>query len=118
MTTSKVVPKDQAGEGDLYFDEDNQLHGKGIIRTEEICTSCDKMFIMKVDFAINGNHVLVCPHCGHQHFRVIEDGIVTGDRWDSSMEHVEVSDDSTWSDTTINAKSTAVFQHIRERWLR
>lgn len=114
---SQVVSKDKAGDGDLFFDEEGGLHGKGIIRTDEICTSCKKMFIMKVDFNVNGNHTMVCPHCGHQHCRVIKDGKVTGDRWDSSMEHVEVSKDSMWSDRTVGAKTSAVFQHLRERWL-
>lgn len=113
---SQVVDKDDAIEGDLFFEEDGSLHGKGIVRTDEQCTNCDKTFVMKVDFSLNGNHVMVCPHCGHQHCRVIVNGEVTGDRWDSRWEAVEIPQDSIWSDTNVGAKTSAAFQHIREKW--
>jgi len=42
------------------------------------------MFVQfDLDFEIDGNHVLECPECGHEHCRVITDGKITGDRWDS-----------------------------------
>jgi len=35
-----------------------------------------------MDMALNGNHEIYCPECGHVHCRVVKDGIVTEDRWD------------------------------------
>jgi len=32
---------------------------------------------------LNGNHVLTCPNCKHEHCRVVRDGKVTDIRWDS-----------------------------------
>ena len=112
---SQLVDKDQAKDGDLYFDGD-KLCGKGVVRTEESCSNCHKLMIFTVNFDLNGDHVVVCPHCGHQHCRIIKDGVVTGDRWSSRSESVEVPKDSIWDNTNIGAKSVAAYQHIREKW--
>jgi len=45
-------------------------------RTDVHCHACSKMFIAKIDFQIDGNHIIVCPHCGHEHFRVIQKGVI------------------------------------------
>ena len=47
------------------------------------CHSCDRTVIFKLDMKLNGNHIITCPHCKHEHCRVVEDGIVTSDRWDT-----------------------------------
>jgi hypothetical protein len=47
------------------------------------CHNCDKYVQFSIDTELNGNHVLNCPNCGHEHCRVVKDGIITGDRWDS-----------------------------------
>ena len=36
-----------------------------------------------MDMSLNGNHVLTCPKCGHQHCQVVVDGKITEDRWQS-----------------------------------
>lgn len=33
-----------------------------------------------LDDTMTGNFIIVCGHCGHEHFRVIEKGVVTSDR--------------------------------------
>lgn len=35
-----------------------------------------------MDLSLNGNHVLKCPNCGHEHCRVVKDGVITDIRWD------------------------------------
>lgn len=58
--------------------------------TQELyCTNCSATirFITKPN--VNGNKIIVCDECGHQHCRVVVDGIVTGDRWDSRSESVD-----------------------------
>jgi len=52
------------------------------MKTELHCHECNKFFQVEFDDTINGNHVVNCPNCQHEHCRVIKDGIVTGDRWD------------------------------------
>lgn len=35
-----------------------------------------------MDLELDGNHVLNCPNCGHQHCRVVKKGEITDIRWD------------------------------------
>jgi hypothetical protein len=51
--------------------------------TEIHCHECDGYIRFALDKGKNGEHVVVCPKCGHEHCRVIKDGVVTGDRWSS-----------------------------------
>ena len=44
-----------------------------------------------IDLSLNGNHVLKCPNCGHEHCHVVKDGVITEDRWDSRNETYPVS---------------------------
>ncbi len=53
-----------------------------IERQELHCHACDMYVQFNMDMELNGNHVLECPNCGHEHCRVVKDGIITGDRWD------------------------------------
>lgn len=55
-------------------------HGKHI--SIELCPECNNNMRIELDLNLNGNHVIECPHCGHEHCRVIENGKITGVRWD------------------------------------
>jgi hypothetical protein len=35
-----------------------------------------------IDASLDGNHVLNCPNCGHEHCRVVKKGVITDIRWD------------------------------------
>lgn len=52
-------------------------------RTEMFCHNCQNDFTVEFDYSLNGNHVVKCPHCGHEHCRVIKNGEITDDRWDT-----------------------------------
>lgn len=52
-------------------------------RQELHCHNCDKHVQFNIDLSMNGNHVLKCPNCGHEHCRVVKDGIISDIRWDS-----------------------------------
>ena len=52
-------------------------------RNELHCHACDKYVQFIVDQSLDGNHVLNCPNCGHEHCRVVKNGLITGERWDS-----------------------------------
>jgi DNA-directed RNA polymerase subunit RPC12/RpoP len=54
------------------------------MRTQLYCHACSGYFNVDFDESLNGNHVVNCPKCGHEHYRVIKDGVVTEDRWNSS----------------------------------
>ena len=108
-------------DGELELDGFN-LKGKGIVRTEEKCSECSKVIVAKINFDVNGNHRIICPHCGHVHFRVVKDGVMTGDRWSMKdrkghEDWVDAPTETMWSAETENIKTTSAHQHIRERFL-
>jgi hypothetical protein len=51
--------------------------------TEIHCHNCNGYIRFTLDKSKNGNHILNCPKCGHEHCRVVRDGIVTDERFDS-----------------------------------
>lgn len=54
------------------------------VRRQEIhCHACGQYVQFEIDLGLNGNHVLNCPNCGHEHCRVVKDGVITEDRWAS-----------------------------------
>jgi hypothetical protein len=46
-------------------------------RQEIHCHACDKWVQFIIDVAMDGNHVLNCPNCNHEHCRVVKDGKIT-----------------------------------------
>jgi len=50
----------------------DHLTFKGEQRTVFQCTECNKGIVALLDYDIDGNHVIECPHCGHEHCRVIK----------------------------------------------
>jgi hypothetical protein len=59
------------------------LNEDTVERQELHCHACDRYVQFDIDLALNGNHVLNCPNCGHEHCRVVKDGKITDERWDS-----------------------------------
>lgn len=46
------------------------------------CTgSCQKFFDIKLSTSLSGNFRIVCPACGHVHYREVKEGKITGVRW-------------------------------------
>ena len=73
--------------------------------TEMYCHDCRNNFTAELDMDINGNHEIECPHCGHVHYRVVEDGRVTDDRYRSSMGMVQAN---TWTVTSSSGSNVYV----------
>lgn len=87
------------------------------VRTDLHCTECSSNFIAQLDMGLDGNHVVECPYCGHEHCRVIEAGVVTGDRWDSRLQRVSVRQRSVWKSPSQPMVTSVASVFIRERWL-
>ncbi len=49
---------------------------------ELYCHACNGYVQFELDLALDGNHVLECPNCGHEHCRVVKNGVITDARWD------------------------------------
>jgi len=59
---------------------------------EFTCTECHKIFDFNLNVALNGNYRIHCPNCGHIHYRVVENGKITDDRFPDRSETILVED--------------------------
>lgn len=88
---------------------------KGVVRTDMYCHDCGKVYVAALNFDLEGNHIVLCPRCGHQHCRVIEKGVVTGTRWDSRYKRVDVGSESVWG--AEGMKTSVASKFLRDKWL-
>lgn len=94
-------------------------------RTDMSCHNCSKQFVALLDYRENGNHICYCPHCGHEHFRVIKDGKITEERWNSQYgniddkERVGIRARRVWKvdGDVLAGRTSAVSDFLRQRWL-
>jgi len=96
-----------------------ETYAEGIVKTNLDCHSCSKVFIAKLNHDLDGNHQIICPYCGHEHWRVLRKGCVTGDRWGSQNGlNRKVSTERMWSDRTVGIETNTAAEHIRRTWLQ
>jgi DNA-directed RNA polymerase subunit RPC12/RpoP len=69
------------------------------IEVEFWCTNCSHYIYVKINTGLEGNHIVVCPNCHHKHYRFVQSGVITGDRWNEG---------SCVADEIIPMKSAAV----------
>ena len=54
-----------------------------MIEKQELhCHACLRYVQFEIDVEVNGNYTLDCPNCGHEHCRVVNNGVITDVRWD------------------------------------
>ena len=51
------------------------------VRCELYCHDCGRYVQFTIDAGLNGKHVLNCPNCDHEHYRVVRGGRITAERW-------------------------------------
>jgi hypothetical protein len=74
-------------------------------RRQEIhCHGCNQWVQFVLDLSMNGNHVLHCPECQHEHCRVVKDGLITDVRWDSR-------NGPTFNVTTVTTSNTQMYSY-------
>lgn len=87
------------------------------VRTDMNCTNCSKNFVATLDMSLDGNHIVECPYCGHEHCRVIKDGKVTGERWESRGQRINVSKRLVWKSDAQPVYTSTAAAFIRDSWL-
>lgn len=99
------------------------LKREGLVRTDLDCHGCSEQglpnkFIATINHDLNGNHEIQCPRCGHIHYRVIQDGVVTSERYKSGYPTHKVERLDLWraEDKPIVASTASAF--IRDLWLQ
>jgi hypothetical protein len=53
------------------------------VRQELYCHECQQYVQFDIDVSLNGKHIITCPNCGHEHCRVVTNGVITEERWES-----------------------------------
>lgn len=51
------------------------------IEVEFWCAECKHYTYVRLNLGLNGNHVMNCPNCGHKHYRLVQRGVITSDRF-------------------------------------
>lgn len=106
--------------------EDSYLYGRksGIVRTDVYCHNCSRNFIAHIDYDLDGDHVVECPRCGHEHFRKIAAGVVTESRFNaanrpdsSTTLHRDRQERGMWKSNSVPMETATVQHFLRERWL-
>lgn len=87
------------------------------VRTDMYCHDCGKNFVAVIDFSLDGNHEIHCPWCAHKHFRVVEKGIVTGERYSSDHETHTVGRRQVWKSACQPIMTSTASAFIRDLWL-
>lgn len=99
----------------------DHLTHDGEVKTSLYCHECSKNFVALLDYSIDGNHTIECPHCGHGHCRVIVKGKITDDRWSSTYGSDKDKDGirarRVWKSDVLKAQTTSASEFIRQRWL-
>lgn len=93
---------------------------EGRVKTDMHCHACGNNFVAEIDYSLNGNHVVECPHCRHEHCRVIKDGVVTGDRFDGRNGGTfKVQERRIWkaSNDVLQVQTSSAAMFIRNSWL-
>ncbi len=57
---------------------DHEAEAGASERQEIYCHACTSYVQFDIDLALNGNQVLHCPRCGHEHCRVGQNGRIKG----------------------------------------
>lgn len=97
------------------------LTHEGESRTVFDCTECHKQIVALLDYGLDGNHIVECPHCGHEHCRVIEKGKITEERWSSrygaDKERDGIRARRVWKHNVLPMEASSASEFIRARWL-
>jgi len=92
-------------------------------RQELHCHACDRYVQFDLDLGLNGRHVLRCPSCGHEHCRIVKDGVITDERWaqrnDDTTTTIYVSaHTATWTTTSTFSNAGSTSTYYSDLWLQ
>ena len=80
-------------------------------RQELHCHACNQYVQFDIDVELNGNHVIICPNCGHEHCRVVRNGIITEARWDRRNDkYMNFNPLTTYYNTGVGYSNLSTYQ--------
>jgi hypothetical protein len=60
------------------------LEDDSVERQELWCHNCSRYVQFSVDLELDGRHIIKCPNCDHEHYRVVNKGVISEERWGSN----------------------------------
>jgi uncharacterized C2H2 Zn-finger protein len=99
------------------------LKREGFVRTDMDCHGCTEAgykanrFIAEINYSLNGNHQIECPRCGHIHYRLVKDGVVTEERYSSGYPTHVVKNRDLWKAESVPMVTSTASAFMRELWL-
>lgn len=55
-----------------------------VVNQELYCHNCGQYVQFQLDEEMDGEHIIICPNCKHDHYRYINKGIISDQRWGQS----------------------------------
>ncbi len=115
MTTAALELQERIiWQRDLTSDERATIRvARDRLRRQELwCHDCENYVQFTVDLSLDGNHVLNCLKCGHEHCRVVKDGVITDIRWDSRNGPTFCATNAIYSSTMIFSTSSTAMVYL------
>ncbi|MFA5379687.1 MAG: hypothetical protein WC455_28270 [Dehalococcoidia bacterium] len=77
------------------------------------CHNCNRYVQFELDISIDGNYKIICPNCGHDHYRVCKDGKITDERWGQSQSQQQQQNHyyTTLTGYGVTSSSTSYYQN-------
>lgn len=86
-------------------------------RQELYCHDCGKYVRFNVP-ETDGNLIVNCPNCSHQHYRVVKNGIITEERWGSANRPtIYASNVITYNISATISTSSITCAFVSSSWL-
>jgi DNA-directed RNA polymerase subunit RPC12/RpoP len=97
------------------------------VRQELHCHNCERYVQFVIDLSLDGKHVLKCPNCGHEHYRIVRNGRITADRWgqdpsqgispifyigQTTCTSTAIYDSFAWDDTGTSTSSDGLYYNV------
>ena len=55
-----------------------------VVNQELYCHNCGQYVRFQLDESLDGEHIIICPNCKHDHYRYINNGVISDQRWGQS----------------------------------
>ncbi len=89
-------------------------------RQELFCHGCQKYVQFNMDLSLDGEHIIPCPVCGHKHYRIVKNGVITEARWgrDPSQSLPQYTNiGATTTNLSVSTTSTSSNVFLQQAWL-
>lgn len=107
----------------LGYGRDKPDREEGMNQKQELhCHNCDNYVRFDLDLSVDGDYKLICPSCGHEHYRVVKDGNITDQRWGRDPSQANGGSGWTtiyatsWAQVSYQATSASTNQFTTDAW--